>query len=318
MKKVIFLTFLMSAMVACEQQDVVCEDTENNALKVEAEIAASTLDYSRTSTTAKTVEFTQGDKIGFYMPEAENSNSWTYSSGTWTATSDCVWPDKTNSYDFCAYYPFSQTAPRTEIPMPDLTTQEGGVDNLGKYDFLVARCTASYSTGDGVVSFTKDQAFKHVYALISVTLKTNTDTEGSHLTDLQLNSTNLLTSYTYHFGESAEEDGVTLKGKGVDELLLQNLDVLIPSEGQNYVFVVNPLNLSLTMNLTVKYQRDGKKYTASAKIPTESVVKGSLNKLTISIKKSGLVIEGNTVEDWVEQNMKDVVLEENPDSTPGE
>ena len=301
----------LSLLASCEQNDIPGNEKQTQNLRVEAEISSNGVHASRTATTDKgTVTFAEGDNIGFYMPEADLSGSWTYSKGSWSAVTAYVWPDVVNAYDFCAYYPFTQPESRSEISMPDLTQQDGTWDNLSDFDFLVARCTTNYRTHSGVVTFTGDEAFKHLYALVSITIKGNSDTNGATLSSLSLTSDDLMTAHTYHFGASAENDGTEVKGESRNEFTLGNLSDLISSEGHNHVFIVNPVNADRPVKLTVNYTRDMKNYTVSTNISGTTIQEGSLNNLTIRIKKSGLVVEGNTVQDWTQNTLPETDVDE--------
>ena len=312
MNKIILGTMALSLLVACSKQELsVNEIVEGNApLGVEAEVSSVTAGRSRTSTENNSVNFTNGDQIGFYMPEAETSGKWTYQDMKWNSDDSYVWPDKSSTFKFCAYYPFSQAVSRSLIPMPDLSQQDGTIANLGNYDFLVARCSSNYVKGNGIVSFTGQEAFKHVSSLVAITLKTGADTKGAELTEISLKAKGLVTSSTYHFAEMAEEDGVTISQSAVSELTLNGLSTEIPLAGQSYMFIVNPLTNSETLDIAVKYSRGDKNFTAATQISTKEMTKGSMSKLTISIKKSGLVVEGNTVEDWTENSLGEIIVEE--------
>lgn len=313
MKEMILGAMCMSLLVACEQQEVCVNEGEyGNNLRIEAEISPSGFFASRTTTTAEgKVTFAENDKIGFFAPQISTSGSWTFSDNDWTTDQTYTWPDKLSTHIFCAYYPFAESVSRDAVAMPNLLEQNGLLNELNKFDFLVARCSTSYADNNGVVSFTGGNAFKHVYALIAITLKANAETDGSALTDISLKAENLMTAHTYHFGETSLEDGMADTGEKVNELSLTGLDTSITTAGCKQVFVVNPLS-SDSMTITVKYSRDGQNYTASTSIPATGIKGGNLNKLNITIKKSGLLVDGNTVEDWIVTDLDDAVVEENP------
>ena len=313
MRTIVVGALCMSLLMACENQDFKGnEEIPGNNLRVEAEIAASGAHLSRTSTTESgTVTFASGDRIGFYMPEDEQSGAWTFVDEVWTSDKTYSWPDKAQTYNFCAYYPFTASEARTAITMPDLSTQTGTLAGLKTLDFLAARCEASYSTKSGVVSFTGEQSFKHVYAMMVVNLRTNAETKGSVLTDLTLKSEGIVSPHTYHFGMFAEGDGMTLAGGAVGELALSNLETEITTLGIKQYLIVNPLPKMQDVEITIQYTREGQTYTASTKVSAATVQEGNLNKLNILVKKSGLVIEGNTVEDWTENDLGDLSVEEN-------
>ena len=56
----------------------------------------------------------------------------------WQPDTPLFWPDQKNNYDFCAFYPYAEGAQRANVPMPDLSEQDGTLENIGKWDFLVA------------------------------------------------------------------------------------------------------------------------------------------------------------------------------------
>ncbi len=307
----------MSFLVSCEQQEMSGnEEMSEKTLQVEAEIASTGNLCSRTTTASDgKVVFAEGDEIGLYAPHTGVSGAWTYNGGIWSTNSLYTWPDKLSTHDFCAYYPFTEPETRDAITMPDLSTQNGLLDQLKTYDFLVARCSTSYSAKNGVVSFTGEQSFKHVLALLSISLRANEETEGSVLRSISLKANNLLDTHTYHFGKSAEEDGMTLV-KAVNELTLTGLDGTIDKSELKHAFVVNPLDASGSVEIVITYTRAEKTYTVSTQIPATNIQAGNLNKLNILIKKSGLVIEGNTVEDWIVHDLGDISVEENPEIKP--
>ena len=312
MNRIFLGTVALSLLVACSEQELLVNEVEEECapLGVEAEVSSGTAGRSRTSTENNRVSFTNGDKIGFYMPEAETSGQWTYQDQKWTTDDSYVWPDKSSTLNFCAYYPFVQAESRTSITMPDLSKQDGTVANIGKYDFLVARCSSNYAKRKGIVSFTGEEAFQHVSSLVAITLKTGADTKQAELTEISLKAKGMVTTSTYHFAEMAEDDGVTVSQSAVDELTLSGLSAEIPLAGQSYMFIVNPLTNSETLDIAVKYNRGDKSFTAATQISTKEMAKGSMSKLTISIKKSGLVVEGNTVEDWTENSLGEIIVEE--------
>ena len=80
---------------------------------------------------------------------------WKFDGSNWNTSSNVSWKNKEDRFDFCAFYPCTDNNNifRDGILMPDLSSQSGRMSDIGKKDFLVARCTASYNDNDGVVSF---------------------------------------------------------------------------------------------------------------------------------------------------------------------
>lgn len=315
MKNLIVSLLCLSAMTAC-QSDEVEEQELQEPIKLEAEVSATgNRDFSRTTTDASgSVAFAEGDCIGFFMPGKENSGKWTYTANNWVSDGTYEWIDKVNEYTFCAYYPFTQEAPRTAIPMPDLTTQKGEVGQLANYDFLVARCTTSYKDDSGTVSFTEGSAFRHAYALVSVTLKKDKEVENVVLSQLNLKADGLVTAQTYHFADQPEDDKTESVGEAKNDLSLSGLSTEIPTEGLSKSFIVNPVALSEDSKVTfsINYTRDGIQYTASTTALGNQLVAGNMYKLTVRLKKSGLEVIGNTVDDWLVNELPEANVEEMP------
>lgn len=311
MKTTFFFAAGLICLFGCQQNDDLGNEVENQVLKIEAEVALNGL--SRTSTQADgKVVFQEEDRIGFYMPEDENSGLWTYDGASWNSASSYEWKDKVNDYDFCAYYPYESSVSRTQIPMPDLSQQKGVFVQVGEYDFLTARCTTNYKKGNGVVSFTGENAFKHAYALVSITVMKDKEVENVVLKDLKLEAPGLMTKHTFHFGTTPEEDGTAVSGEEVNTFMLASMDAEVPMEGFKRVIVVNPLTLENPVNLSINYTRDQINYMASTTALGKELKKGCFYNLKLRLKKTGLVVEGNTVEDWNVIPLEDVNVEENP------
>ena len=63
--------------------------------------------------------------------------------------------------------------------MPDLSLQKGTLTGIGEFDFLTARCEASYEeTDNGTVSFTGESSFRHAYSFVSITIKKDLSEEN--------------------------------------------------------------------------------------------------------------------------------------------
>lgn len=88
------------------------------------------------------------------MPGETESVKWTLTGSKWVSESSLAWKDKVSSFTFCAFYPYGEgTATCDNIPMPDLSKQQGTLAGLGTFDFLSARCQTSYKeTDNGTVS----------------------------------------------------------------------------------------------------------------------------------------------------------------------
>lgn len=94
--------------------------------------------------------------------------------------------------------------------MPDLSLQNGTLAGIGEFDFLTARCEASYEeTDNGTVSFTGESSFRHAYSFISITIKKDLSEENVLISQASFQGENLFSRSTYHFAESEAEDGIS-------------------------------------------------------------------------------------------------------------
>lgn len=267
-------------------------------------------DAEDTSTTFET-----GDEIGFFMPDEETPVKWTLTGDGWQSEVPLTWEDKVNEFEFCAYYPYSESATRSAVPMPDLSTQEGIFSEIGKYDFLAARCTSSYETNSGAVSFTGIHAFNHVYSLLSITVKKDKASEVVNISKATLKGAGMFSRTEYQFGTSIDLDRINpTEDPSVNEL---SLTYDIPAEvsdetGYTLTLMCNPSSLSEDSEFSISYTRDGISYTATTDKLGKEFPAGTYNKFTLKLTKEGLVLIGQEVADWNEETIPDIAFEEIP------
>lgn len=291
-----YLTIL--ALASCQQRDLSEQVlTGNLALEIQASIAGETLSRTTTQQDGHTV-FAQGDKIGFFMPEESTPALWTLGESSWQPSASLFWPDQKNDYDFCAFYPYTEDAERTNVPMPDLSTQDGKLDNIGKCDFLVAEKTCNYQTNTGKVSFTNDAAFKHVYSLILVTLVKNEKDAETTLKTATFEGKDILSKHTYNFTEKQMQP-VVESPEGNTLLVDRSSEkTVIPQEGYSIAVLLNPTEEGGTLKFSVTYERDGIAYQAYTEAMKGHLVGGNCYKYKVKIEKESLVIEGSEIFDW--------------------
>ena len=124
MKKNYVWAIALSMLVAACQQEQISEQgtVENTTIRIQANISDNQTSRTTTPTTGETT-FAPNDQIGFFMPEASTPTLFTYNTSKWESETTLAWPDLTNDFTFCAFYPYKESATRENIPMPDLTTQ---------------------------------------------------------------------------------------------------------------------------------------------------------------------------------------------------
>ena len=306
----------MSVLAACQQNELLTSgEADSLALDLQASVFQGS-DLSRTATQENGAsDFQEKDSLGFFMPDEELQVKWTLADGEWKPGQTVNWKDKINEYTFCAYYPYSESAvSRAAIPMPDLGTQTGKLADIGAFDFLAARTTTSYGANSGVVSFTGEAAFRHVYALVSVTVKKDLEKENVTLDEMVFEGDGLFSRHTYRFGEEAEQAGMQAVGGSEKSRLAFSYEepVAVESGGYTAVVLLNPAELEEALRFTIGYRRDGISYTASTTGMGSTFEGGKFYKYTLKLTKEGLKLVGNAIKDWNAQTMPDISVEETP------
>ena len=236
---------------------------------------------------------------------------WSLSTSLWTSDSKPVWKNKVDKFEFCAYYPYVDGASRTQIPMPDLTTQTGEASLIGDYDFLAARCSASYTDNNGT-SFTKDAAFKHVFSLISVTVQKNGNDESMTLNQISFEGKDIVSRHTYQFGGMAEEDALVPVAESEGSSLILTPETAVEEQGHTTMVVINPGTLASPLKFSIAYVCDGHSYTASTTQMGQNFEAGKYYRYTVRLNKEELLLSGNEVADWNQEDLSDLVVTEEP------
>lgn len=296
---------------SCRQNECVNED--NLSLSMQAAVEGASQGRTVTETSGKT-SFVTEDKVGFFMPEQiENAVKWSYTGSGWTSDTPLYWPNQTDDFEFCAFYPYAEGAERSHIPMPDLSTQTGALEELGAYDFLAARCVTNYEAENGVVAFRGESSFKHIYSLIMVTLKKDAADKTMTLKTIKFEGKNIVAPHSYCF-ESEGKDHMQIEEGVVKKDVLELVkEVSVSEEGYARTLLINPSVLESPLHFSITYERDGKSYTAMTDKMGNTFESGKIYKYTIRVKKETLEIIGNEITDWVSGGaLDDIFVEETP------
>ena len=304
-------------LAACQQgEEGGLQPNEELDLHVQASIEGSALPGRSTTNENGTTTFEESDEIGFFMPDHQQQLKWILVSNDWQPEETAVWKDKVNTFQFCAYYPYSpETTSRTEVAMPDLSSQTGTWEDLGKYDFLAARCSASYETNAGIVSFTGESAFRHVYSLVVVSLQKDLESENVTLQKEKFQGEGLFTQHSYCFADDAGQDGmVPLDSEEDPELVLTYTDgVAVETDGGHAaVILLNPSETEKVLGYTATYRRDGIDYTATTDQISGAFKAGYCYKYKLKLNKEGLTLVGNEICRWDTQEMEEIRVDEVP------
>ena len=158
---VLFLLFCVS----CDKQSESAED--DMAVRLFVEVGGKSQTKTVTETDG-TVTFSGGDKLGMFVLPGNTPVMWSYQNSRWVSSVSVEWENRTDDFEFLAYYPCDEVSGVTPdaVPMPDLSEQSGSLEDIGEKDFLVGRVVASYADNNGTVSFSGDNSMEHVYSLL--------------------------------------------------------------------------------------------------------------------------------------------------------
>jgi hypothetical protein len=317
MKRNVLSAFCCMALLAgCQQADEIEELGNELPMSVEASIVKTMGSrYAVIDEDPNQLSFADGNAIGMAV-EGEEFVEWTLNGSTWTPTGDCVyWPDKNTAYKFNAFYPFADVTDEGGIKMPSLSGQDGTMATIATKDFLAITKSESYVTNNGVVSFTEDYSFKHVSALVKITLKGEGDLLNTTINNIMLKGNDIISTSTYKFSETGNPIGVVevAANETGDEISISPENCTITAEGEVFYFIVNAGTITLdNVSLIIKYTSGGKIYTATlAQLGTsaQKFESGVFYTYGLKVADGILSISGNTISGWGDgQPMGDIVI----------
>ena len=316
MKRNVLSAFCCMALLAgCQQADEIEELGDKLPMSVEASIVKTMGSrYAVQNEDPNQLSFVEGNAIGVAV-EGEGFVKWTLNGSTWTPTGDCVyWPDKNTAYKFNAFYPFADVTDEGGIKMPSLSGQDGTMATIATKDFLAITKSESYVTNNGVVSFTEDYSFKHVSALVKMTLKGEGDLLNATINNITLKGDDIISTSTYKFSKTGDPIGKVTVAQGTgDEISITPSNCTITTEGKVFYFVVNAGTATLdNVSLTIKYTSGENNYTATLAqlgASDKKFVSGVMSKYGLKVADGILSISGNTISGWGDgQDMGDIVI----------
>ena len=285
---------------------------EDLSIKLFIEVGSNPKPVSRTVTdTDGHVSFSIDDKVGMFIQNQTNPVLWTYNGTSWNTDNTVEWENRVDDFEFLAYYPCETTAEvtRTSVPMPDLSVQTGDIDDIGSKDFLVGKCTTSYSVGNGVVSFSGDNAFKHVYSLLHINIVNEEAAQSFSMKKCSFSGEGIVTPHVYSFDSASEG----MKKSGEDEKSILEIADLSSLTESAVTVLLNPVSLEIPLSFTLNYTNGGEgyEYEASVDIGKEFLA-GSFSKITLRLVDGKLTMTGNKVEDWNVITLDEIVITGTP------
>jgi hypothetical protein len=174
-----------------------------------------------------------------------------------------------------------------------------------------------YSNG-GEVSFTGDDAFKHVSSLVVLTLNNTGDLTSAKINNITLTGTNLVAESTYSF--TATDTKVSFVDAGNDDIMSASIsseNSAMDGEFRKFYFVVNSgtVNLSdVTLNITYT-STGGEVYKASKTNLSQTeghtqFQSGYFYNYGITVSTGNvLTISGHTINKWKNGDSFDITID---------
>lgn len=195
----------------------------------------------------------------------------------------------TENVTFSAYYPFSGTEGSPTETILEVTTNDQTQQK--DFDYLyAANATTTYASP--TISFTGSSIFKHKMSRLILKITTSA-TDGFSAADVLSGTYSI--SGIKHSGTFDTTNGTaTVTGSATNDWEI----TAIPQDANNlrtYSMIFYPQD---NPTLTFKAVINGQTY---AKDITPALTASTSNTYTITVKKTGLVVSGSTIEGWGEE-----------------
>lgn len=237
-----------------------------------------------------------------YTTTANNADAATF---TAEAGQGIFFQDAKETVTFAAYAPYQESAadalPGIVGVIPKNTSSQNTRELQKAFDFIYAS-GATASQGSPKVEFKENDQFKHKMARLIIKVKTS-ETDGFRASEV--------TSGTYSmdglkhagtFNVTTGEAKVTGEAKAVTDWSLGDNSIKTVVTGENsevtFTSILFPQTLAEKASYTFKAVIGGQTYKAAI---TPALESGKSYTYTITVKKTGLVVSGCTIEGWGEE-----------------
>ena len=300
-------------LAGCQQSDEIENMSEELLLSIEASIGDTqnhlNSRYSSSDETPNNLIFDVGNSIGLFM-EGKDLVEWTKTQSGWSSEKVLYWPNKSDSYEFYAYYPYDVAASMESVPMPSLAGQLGTIASLSHCDFLVAYTNQSYGT-DGTVSFIgTDASFKHVSSLVAITIKGDCDLKTSTIQQISFSAPNIASGTTYSLSDGTMN---FVNDKKSDKMESGSLDFQMAGEDKTFYFILNPGIALSDVTFCIKYATANVDYKAEkAGLGSATLAGGGRYNFNLSISDGVLTVSGGEIQNWGDGTQMDDIEINNP------
>jgi len=301
----------MVLLAGCQQADGIDNMNEELPVSIEASIGNMQMSrYASSGDSPNNLFFDAGDDIGLFM-KGKNLVKWTKTQSGWSTETPLYWPNKSDSYEFYAYYPYAEATSIESVPMPSLAGQLGTIASLSDCDFLVAYTNQSYGT-DGTVSFIgTDASFKHVSSLVAITIKGDCDLKTSTIQQISFSAPNIASGTTYSLSDGTMN---FVDDKKSDEMVSGDLNYTMEGADHTFYFILNNGIAFSDITFSLKYSTNGTKYNAEkVGLGNEGILEsGKRYNFNLKISDGVLTVFGSNIVNWGDGTQMDDIEINNP------
>lgn len=293
----------LALLAACQHDRSVDNGFEKHDemnVSIVASIGKQTL--NRTISEGNVFTFCANDEIGVFA-ESGTTYKWllTEEDGLkeWQSEGTMKWPveDVADEITFWGYSPYTEAAVNKEVTMPVLSGQTGSLEEIGKYDFLVAYSRTAYNTAGGQVRFVGEDAFKHTSSLVVLQFTGEATMLDAEIQEVLFKGAGIATPTKYVFNETAAEGRIeALSGVEVSHELKLLMNKVVDVDGAKICAVINPLTSGLTLSLT--YRRGGITFETKDVTLGENFLPNNMYTYSIKVNKGNVVITGAEITPW--------------------
>lgn len=320
MKNTYILAAICSLILSTGCQQAENMDTMDETLRMSIEASIGNIDksgsrYTSSNNNPNSLTFEKDNSIGVFV-DNRPAVQWTLGETNWSTSTSVYWPDKTNPYDFYAYYPYnSETTSKTSVKMPSLSSQEGTIESLSDCDFLIAKASQlSYEDCNGTVSFTDNAAFSHVSSLIAITIQGKSDLKTSTIQKIKFEGEGIAASTTYSF--ETNQITKTDEAEAPNAIETTNLSYEMKETDHTFYFILNSGIALSNVTFTIEYETGTDNYKASKQgLGSTTLTSGKQYNFNLNITDGVLNITGNEISKWGDGGKMDDIIINTPEKT---
>ena len=287
--KYLFLAATALSLAACSSDD---ENMGANDGPVAAQITAG---LNVPATRAENQTWGTDDAIGVTVTDAPASDMETEyrnveytintggntQSGTFTSATGIYFQDENETVTFSAYFPYqSGLAENGIISHDDISTMQTDAATQETIDYL---------------NFT----FEHKMTKLILIVKTGVGFNPSEIvTGWSFNLGGLIHKGTFNTNTGVATADATASPVSAWDITDNRCDVKSDDGTRTYIMYLYPQTLT-SSGLSFSATYDGQTYTTQAGAINPELVAGNSYEYTITVNKTGLIVSGCTIEDWI-------------------